>query len=535
MTASDDPFPAASETVLPVGSHKPPAPGSGVHSAGALPTQPGSVTLGKAMMPNEYLFPADRFVNVKPELSAAANGQTSNHVPPSSSSLTPASFGHAMRNTHFRFAPSHLPLNHGSYGLSPLYVHQALQDLYAEADYRPDPWMRYTMPAGQRKSREQVARLLHCPKDDVVLVPNASTATDCVLHNIEWQEGDVLIYYVGCYPALENAIFYTMERSPLKTVRLTVSWPITDDKLVSMFEDAIKQINSTPGQRVKMLVFDTIVSLPAQRVPWERLCEIAQKAGAWSLVDGAHGIGQIPLNLSSARPDFFATNLHKWLSVPRGCAAFYVHPDAQHLIRATLPISNGFVPRHGHATEDIINPLPGKSYGRLADLFDWVATIDYRPYLTVEAALEWREKACGGEEEIQRYCIDVAQRGADRTAEILGTEVMGCEGSSGRDCAMSNVLVPVQVEGKEETGGEGWATVKPEDAPKVTAYLQLASAKFEDSYFSIVCIGDSWWWRMSGQIYLEIGDFEQAAEKMKDLVRRVKEGKWLKEWEELNA
>lgn len=47
------------------------------------------------------------------------------------------------------------------------------------------------------------------------------------------------------------------------------------------------------------------------------------------LVDGAHMLGQAPVDVSSMHADYFATNCHKWLCSARGSAVLWVAYDAQ--------------------------------------------------------------------------------------------------------------------------------------------------------------------------------------------------------------
>ncbi len=56
-----------------------------------------------------------------------------------------------------------------------------------------------------------------------------------------------------------------------------------------------------------MAVIDGISSTPGCVFPWEALVELCKKYNIISLIDGAHCIGQIPLNLAKADPDFFVT------------------------------------------------------------------------------------------------------------------------------------------------------------------------------------------------------------------------------------
>lgn len=63
-----------------------------------------------------------------------------------------------------------------------------------------------------------------------------------------------------------------------------------------------------------------------------------------SLVDAAHHIGQLPINLRELKPDFWLSNCHKWLMGQRSVAVLYVSKPFQHLV-SSLPIGNTYTKR----------------------------------------------------------------------------------------------------------------------------------------------------------------------------------------------
>ena len=219
-------------------------------------------------------------------------------------------FGASMRQ-HFQFAPSYRPLNHGSFGTYPLPVLDQLKQFQSDAEQRPDPFIRYTYPRLLNEARQAVAEILHVPEGEVVFVPNATTAINTVLRALVYKKGDVILHFATVYGAVEKTIRYIAETTEAEGVRIEAKYPIGDDELVRMFEETIEKVNK--DRKVKLAVFDTISSMPGVRMPFERLTEVCKKRGVLSMLDGAHGVGHIPLDLGALGSDFFTSNCHKWV------------------------------------------------------------------------------------------------------------------------------------------------------------------------------------------------------------------------------
>lgn len=86
--------------------------------------------------------------------------------------------------------------------------------------------------------------------------------------------------------------------------------PCTHPDILNAFSQTISRI-IYDGYTPKVAVFDTIVSVPGVRFPFERLTRMCKEYGILSVIDGAHSVGQIPLNLSQLDADFFVSNCHK--------------------------------------------------------------------------------------------------------------------------------------------------------------------------------------------------------------------------------
>lgn len=60
-------------------------------------------------------------------------------------------------------------------------------------------------------------------------------------------------------------------------------------------------------------MFDTVLTFPGVRFPWEALVEACKKLQILSLIDGGNGIGHIDLrHLGRVGPDFFTSNCYKY-------------------------------------------------------------------------------------------------------------------------------------------------------------------------------------------------------------------------------
>ena len=120
-----------------------------------------------------------------------------------------------------------------------------------------------------------------------------------------------------------------------------------------------------------------------------------------------------------------------------------------------------------------------------------------------------------------KYCEDMAREGGKKAAEILGTEVMNNAEGTLTQCAFANVKLPLKI-------GDGEGEVKQQDSAALVEWLKCRGMEESDTYLQTVLYRGNWWWRISGQIYLEVEDIAWGAEVMKKLCEGVRKGEHLK-------
>ncbi|KAJ8126415.1 hypothetical protein O1611_g7223 [Lasiodiplodia mahajangana] len=428
-------------------------------------------------------------------------------------------FGKTMREAHFRFATSYVPLNHGSFGAFPDSVRDYQRSLQDETEARPDTFIRFTYPKLLLQARQTVAPLLGAEAEEVVFVPNALSGINTVLRNLVFVEGDVILHFSTIYGGCLKTIRSLEETTPVRGYSIELVYPIEDDDILRKVKDALLEIGRQ-GRRVVLAMFDTVLTFPGVRLPWEALVQLYRQQGILTCIDAAHGIGNIDLtHLSRVGPDFVISNCYKWLMVPRGCAVLYVPRRNQPLIKTSYPTDGRFLPE-----EDRKDILPAKYFG---SLFEHVSTIDTSPYLCVLEALRFRNEICGGEEQVRAYSIGLAKEGGDFMAQLMGTEVLKSRTGTQEECCFTNVRLPLDIVEVDRTSATQERNgVLPEEADLVANWMTERSVNEFDTYIAVRYYAGAFWTRLSGQIYLDRADFAWAAGVLLELCARAQRGDW---------
>jgi selenocysteine lyase/cysteine desulfurase len=107
---------------------------------------------------------------------------------------------------------------------------------------------------------------------------------------------------------------------PQQTLLVNLTLPGSDAAIVAAVAAAL----DAEAGGVFAASFSHIVSVPAMILPIRELAAACKARGVLVLVDGAHALGQIPVDVGALGADFWLGNGHKWLYSPKGSAVLWV-------------------------------------------------------------------------------------------------------------------------------------------------------------------------------------------------------------------
>ena len=304
---------------------------------------------------------------------------------------------------YWSFDSSRLFLNHGSFGACPDFVIEEQRKWQNLMEKEPVRFFEELMPDLLLKSREALGTFLSCSPNDLAFVSNATSGVNTILRSLHFEQGDEILVPNHAYQACRNSIDFVAQRSGATVVVVPIPFPIDSPQTV------IDVMKSARTERTKLVMIDTVTSPTGLRMPFEELTSFFEDQGVEVLLDAAHGIGMIPLDLETLGASYVTSNCHKWLCAPKGTAFLYVREDKQNKIQP-LTIS------HGHT-------FPLGNTTRFRHEFDWTGTQDISGWCALPAVIEEMAKLVdGGWEAIMQHNHDLALQGRDILCERLGIE-----------------------------------------------------------------------------------------------------------------
>ena len=364
-------------------------------------------------------------------------------------------------------------LNHGSFGACPKEVLAEQDRIRKEMESQPDlHFRRGVMPdAGAtalRAAARELAAFVNAGDGDLAFVENATGGIQAILRSVGLGPGDQVLITDHTYNAVRLMVEARCAESGAIPLVVRIPIPASADAVVASLAASI-------APSVKLAIVDHITSPTALVLPLERIVPGLRKFGARVLVDGAHAVGQIPLDLAALGADWYVSNAHKWLFAPKGTAFLYASKDVSAMTRPNVVshfIEMGF-PRS----------------------FDWTGTRDNSAWLAIHAALKFFAEL--DPPAARAYMGRLLATCSESMASVGGREVGPIDMCS----AMRSFVLPQRRPATADDAADLMRALWDRER------IQVAAMKF----------GDELLLRISAQVYVDDDDMRRLSEA---LVRR---------------
>jgi isopenicillin-N epimerase len=192
----------------------------------------------------------------------------------------------------------------------------------------------------------------------------------------------------------------------------------TAEGLIAAFANAV-------SERTRIAIVDHITSPSALVLPVQAIIAKLREAGVPVMVDGAHGPGQVPIDVSTLGASYYMGNGHKWWMGAKGAGFLWAAPEVQASLHPTI-ISWGY----------------GLGY---TEEFDWTGTRDWSAALVLPDAIAFHDRLGGLK--LMESNAALARAAAAKLAARFGTALPV---PTELQAAMTLVELPFSGEASEE-------------------------------------------------------------------------------------
>jgi isopenicillin-N epimerase len=245
--------------------------------------------------------------------------------------------------------------------------------------------------------RTKAAAYINANADEVALTHNTTEGMNFVANGLDLTAGDEVLMTFHEHPGGREPWKLKAKRHGIVVKEVTFPLPLADPATaLNLFNDAI-----TP--RTKVISFSHTTYQTGTMMPAKQICALARSKGILSVVDAAHPLGQMQIDMKDIGADYYAMSPHKWLDAPTGTGLLYMRRESQDRVWPTMGSTGWDDPKRGAAR------------------FDRLSQRAWPLVLAVGAALDFQNAI--GKDRIERRVRMLHTRLRDKVAAVPGVKI----------------------------------------------------------------------------------------------------------------
>ncbi|DAZ95658.1 TPA: hypothetical protein N0F65_002455 [Lagenidium giganteum] len=396
-------------------------------------------------------------------------------------------------------------INHGAFGGTTVYAASVANAWRLAAEAQPLRFFdRELFPFLVDAIKALAAFLRVNDAKELVLVPNATAGLHAVLAAVVQAEGataageDPVVVCLSTRYGAVRKMLQSMENAPnqrslrVNEVPLPLLASYDDRQVLQRLEASLQALRASEDERCVLAVIDHVTSNTGVLLPVRDMVRLCHKYNVPVLVDGAHGLLNLPLDLKALGADYYVGNCHKWFASPKGAA--FLHVNKRHGLDAT------------QATDILPRVVSHGFFDGFQSAFMWTGLQDYSAWLSLPLCVEyWRMQ---GVERCRQYMHDLAQAGTELLLErwSLADELAAAKAMPAQKRhAMRLVRLPPRVFGIDNAG----AAKNTSTEAKVVQDTLHHKFKIE---VPVKCVEGVLYVRISAHMYNTLDDYVRLAD-----------------------
>ncbi len=218
----------------------------------------------------------------------------------------------------YNLKPDYINLENGYYNLIPIPIMNKYIEHIKKVNYEASYYMRTVQWENKNAVAARLAHIVNCSAKELIITRNTTESLDMIIGGFPWKQDDEAIFALQDYGAMREHFYQMRERYGMICKEISIpNHPESDEEIVSLYESQITE-------KTKLIMVCEMINITGQLLPVRKICDMAHGHGVLVMVDGAHCVGHIKVDLQELNCDYYASSLHKWLSAPLGSGMLYV-------------------------------------------------------------------------------------------------------------------------------------------------------------------------------------------------------------------
>jgi selenocysteine lyase/cysteine desulfurase len=305
-------------------------------------------------------------------------------------------------------------LNNGTLGPTPKPVLYTVIERYQRLamETGPENTLENQLAEGVRT---KAAAFIGADVDEVALTHNTTEGMNFIANGLDLKAGDEILMTFHEHPGGLQPWRLKAKRHGVVLKEVRFPLPLNDPAdALNLFNDAI-----TP--RTKVISFSHTTYQTGTMMPAKQICALARSKGILSLVDAAHPLGQMQIDMHDIGADYYAMSPHKWLDAPTGTGLLYMRRESQDRVWPTIGSTGWDDPKRG------------------ASRFDRLSQRAWPLVLAVGAALDFQSAI--GKDRIEKRARMLHARLREKVAALPGVKIYTSP-HAGLSCALLGFSLP---------------------------------------------------------------------------------------------